>query len=475
MFDIFDNSQIQRNPLLALEFIKIVPAFELAKHILQTPNEDRFDRIINNEIIKKGIINSDRDDLKLVLATYGTVLELWDSKDFYKLYEKGIGFKAALFGNSNIDWYHLNETDNIEILHKSILADIEDEANKNLLIVIASNPRMNRQILAHAILGKNGFESLPITTRILIALRSIKVEPIESDYWPGKDSPDTHEIRFSDVNEAFLRMVKDAKNGLSEDEFSKYIGALIWDLPYADLDIHSDHWLSEDEIATLEEKYSSLEFIVRYYKIKKTALLAVFNFFADWYEATNGYPETTKQINMAGFPILAITSLLRNYWVKDYLVELVNLLLASPSLILRAAGYAVIFNNISPESESESENAAQFFNLYPDNSLEKWIGITSTPGFWLSDRYSSNGNVIEPHMRSSGYREKIIKAKDDMYKYLFLHTFTENLKKHKSLPKFDFLESKIKEQELTITPFAIDETKISSNKSEKSFLKKLFN
>jgi hypothetical protein len=99
MFDIFDNSQVNENPLLASEFIKIVPAFELAKHIIQTKNEDRFDRIINNKIIKNGILNSDRDDLKLVLATYGNVLELWDSKDFLKLG----GFKHEVQHGITID------------------------------------------------------------------------------------------------------------------------------------------------------------------------------------------------------------------------------------------------------------------------------------------------------------------------------------------------------------------------------------
>ncbi len=473
MFNIFDNSHINKNPLLASEFVKIVPAFELVKHIIQTKNEDRSEKIINNEIIKNGILNSDRDDLKLVLATYGKVLEFWDSKDFLKLYDKGTAFKAALFSNSNIDWYRLSDFDKVEILHKSILADFEDETNKNLIFAIASNPRMDRKVIANALLGTDGFEELPITTRILIAAKSIKVEPIEADYWPGKDSPDTHEIYFSNVNEAFLRMVKDAKSGMTEVEFNRYTNALLWELPYAQLDIKSEYWLSANEIAKLEEKFSSFEFIEKYYKIRRVALLSAFQFFEDWYDVTEGYPETTNQINRAVFPILAITSLLRNYWLKDDVHEIVNYLLSSPSLIIRAAGYATIFNNISVESESDK--VSEFFNLYPGNSLEKWIGITSTPGFWLCDGYGSNAKVISTHMKSSGYHEKIIKAKDDMYQYLFLHSFSENLEKHNSLPKFDLLESKIKTQELVATPFTIDESKINLNKPEKSFLKKLFN
>jgi hypothetical protein len=389
------------------------------------------------------------------------------------LYEKGTAFKAALFSNSNIDWYKLNDHDKSEFLQKTILADIDDGTNTSLIYAIANNPRMDRKVLASALLGKDGFESLPITTRIVIASKAIKVEPIEADYWPGKDSPDTHEIYFTHVNEAFLRMIKDAKSGLSEVEFSQYVDNLYWYLPFVELDITSEHWLSEAEIAALEEKFSTLEFIVRHWKIKQIALLSVFDFFADWYEATDGYPETTKKISRAGFPILAITSLLRNYWVKDDLNEIVNYLISSPSLIIRAAGYATIFDNISVESEADE--VAQFFSLYPENSLEKWIGIANTPGFWLCNGYGSNERIIAPQIKLSGYREEINKAKDNIYKYLFLDRFAENLEKHNSMRKFDLLGSKIKAQEVASTPFTIDETKINSVKPEKSFLKKLFN
>ena len=473
MFNVFDYSEVHKNPLLASEFVKIVPAFELAKNALETKNNEKFDKILNNKAIKDGILNSDRDDLKLVLATYGDVLELWNSKDFLKLYEKGPGFKAALFSNSCIDWYQLNDTDKIEILHKSILADIEDDTNKNLIFTIISNPRMDRKVIANALLGKDGFEGLPITSRIIIAAKAIKVEPIEAEYWPGKDSPDTHEIYFSAVNEAFLRMVKDAKNELTEEEFGPYINHLLWELPFAELDINSEHWFSSEEIANLEEKFSSLQFIDRHYKIKRLALLKVFEFFADWYEVDEGYPETTRQISRAGVPILVITSLLRNHWLKDAVDEIVQTLLSSPALIVRAAGYASIFNNISVERESEK--VAEFFKMYPDNSLEKWIGITSTPGFWLCDGYGSNEKVIAPHMEASGYLEKINTAKNDMYKYLFLHSFAQNLDKHNSMPKLDLLGSKTKAPELVANAFTIDEAKLHTQKPEKSFFQKLFN
>ena len=246
MFNIFDNSEVHKNPLLAAEFIKIVPAFELVKHVLATTGNDRFDRILSKKAIKDGILNSDRDDLKLVLATYGDVLQLWDVKDFLKLYTKGNAYKAALFGNSKIDWYNLDEANKVEILHTTLLADFTDETNSELIRVLATNPRMDRKVVANAMLGRDGFEVIPITTRLQIGGYAISVEEIKADYWPGKDSPDTHEIYFSAVNEAYIRMLKDAKTGMEGVEFSKWLSHLLWQLPFADLDISSEHWLGPD-------------------------------------------------------------------------------------------------------------------------------------------------------------------------------------------------------------------------------------
>lgn len=472
MFNIFENSEVHKNPLLAKEFIKIVPAFELVKHVLATTGNDRFDRILSKKAIKDGILDSDRDDLKLVLATYGDVLEFWDVKDFLKLYTKGSAFKAALFGNSTIDWYRLDEAKKVEILHTTLLADFTDETNSELIRVLVTNPRMDRKVIANAMLGRDGFEVIPITTRLQIGGYAISVEEIKADYWPGKDSPDTHEIYFSAVNEAYIRMLKDAKSEMEGVEFSKWVNHLLWQLPFADLDISSEHWLNPDEITELEEKFSSLQYIEKYYKIKKIALLKVFDFFADWYQVDEGYPETTKQISRAGVAILAMTALLRNYWVRDDVNEIVEGLLASPSLIIRAAGYAAIFDNLSVESESEG--VADFFAMYPDNSLDKWIGITNTPAFWLCDGYGSNGKVIAPHMKACGYLEKINTAKNDMYKYLFLDTFSANLDKHNSMPKLDLLDSKSKVLELIKSPFTVDETMLPSSKPKKGFLQKLF-
>jgi hypothetical protein len=77
-------------------------------------------------------------------------------------------------------------------------------------------------------------------------------------------------------------------------------------------------------------------------------------------------------------------------------------------------------------------------------------------------------------MKDSGYLEKIHTARDDLYKYLFLHSFSENLEKHKSLAKVDLLDSKPEVPEVVTNTFTDDGTKIDSKKPEKSFLRKLF-
>lgn len=474
MFNIFDSSEVLKNRLLASEFIKIVPAFELAKYILENKNTDTFFDLLNIKAVKDGILDSDRDDLKLVLATYGNILELWDSKDFFKLYEKGPGFKAALFSNANTDWYQLSDGDKVEILHKTLLADFDDETNKDLIFAIVNNPRTDRQVIANAMLGIDGFEELPITTRLIIAAKAIKVKEIEAENWAGKDSPDSHEIYFSNVNEAFLPMIRNAKNEMEESKFNSYVTHLFWELPFAHLDIKSEHWLTEDELSSLKIEYTNHRtYTENYYKIKKIALAKVFDFFADWYQEDEGYPQTTGQISRVGLPILAITSMLRNYWLRDDAQEILSKLISSPSLILSAAGYATIFDNISVESESEK--VSEFFNLYPEDSLAKWIGITSTPGFWLMDGYGSNSKIVAPRMNASGYFEKIQSAKNDTYKYLFLSFFSENLEKHNSMPKLDLKHHKTRAKGMESTAFTVDESKLPSNKPEKSFLQKLMN
>jgi DNA recombination protein RmuC len=43
----------------------------------------------------------------------------------------------------------------------------------------------------------------------------------------------------------------DPTGELTEEEFGPYINHLLWELPFAELDINSEHWFSSEEIANL--------------------------------------------------------------------------------------------------------------------------------------------------------------------------------------------------------------------------------
>jgi hypothetical protein len=481
MFDIFNFKDAQENPLLAAEFIKIVPAYELTKHLLKAYSEESDDGptklLVDIEAIRDGILASGRDDLQLVLATYGEVIELWETKALEQLAAKGPAFKAALFNNSRIDWYSLslrNDEGN-NILRNTLLADIEDPTNKSLLYAMVRNPRMDRSVIADAMRGLKGFEELPMETRLLIGAEAIGVKEIPAEFYAGKDTPDSHEIYFTRVNDAFISMIRDAKEALDEKKFNSYLtGLLLWKLPKAKLDVRADDWLTAEEIQTIEEKASGSEkFMDGYNRKQRAALYKVFEYFGSWYDRDDGYPQTTTLISKASVAIMSMASLMRSHSVSHDIETIVEEMLASPHLLVRAAGYATIFNNITVESNSPLVKS--FFSSYPENSLEKWMGITNTTAFWLCDGYSSLWNTIREEMSGSGYDVKIESARDDMYQYLFCSgSYAERLDQHNKTTRPSLFKPKSMASRVIHTAFSVDESKIKAAQEPKGLLGKLF-
>lgn len=479
MFDIFDLKDARENPLLAVEFIKIVPAYELVKHLLNSATAETDDGLhpllIDLEHIRDAIMACDRDDLKLILATYGKVTALWDTKVFEQLFNRGTAFQAALFSNSRTDWYNFNDETEKQFLHPVLLADITEETNRGLLDVMVRNPRMNRRVIADAMRGSNGFEKLSLETRLLIGSQAIGVKEIPAIFYSGKDSPDLHEIYFTRVNDAFVAMVKVAKEGLDEKKFSTFLtNHLLWKLPTAELGVQEDDWLTPEEIEILEEKKSSSEdFMERYHRKQHAALKKVLEYFGNWYDRDDGYPQTTALISKAGVAIMSMSSLLRSHTFSDSVETIVQEMLESPHVIVRAAGYATIFSNITVESESP--HVKSFFSNYPENSLEKWMGITNTTAFWLCDGFSSLWNTIREEMSGSGYAVKIESARDDMYQYLFYAgSFTDRLAAHNKTTRPSLFKPKSMTNRLLSTTFSVDESKIKSAQEPKGLLGKLF-
>lgn len=483
MFNILNVKDVRENPVLAAEFIKIVPAYELARHLLEAFSSDPEHRIkellVDINVIRDGILASDRDDLKLVLATYGKVVEFWEPSALHQLAAKGPAFKAALLSNTRIDWYGLNcgvgnERAN-DILYDTLLADIGDPTNKSLFYAMVCNPRIDRRVIADAMRGVNRFEGLAMETRMLIGSGAIAVKEIPADFWHGKDSPDPHEIYFTQVNASFLPMLRAAKATLDEKKFGSYLTHILWKLPNAELEVRAEDWLTAEEIRSVEEKASvSSDFMDRYNHKRRAALYKVFDYFADWYDRDYGYPQTSGKISTAGVAISAMTSLMRSYAVGPGDVEsIVKDMLESPHLIIRAAGYAIIFNNITVQSESTQVKS--FFASYPENSLEKWMGITNTKAFWLCVGDEVLGGTIREEMAGSGYDVKIWTAHEDTYQFLFgSESYSEEIATHNKTTRPDLFKSKNVINRVVHKAFSIDQDKIKSAEKPKGLLRKLF-
>jgi hypothetical protein len=270
-------------------------------------------------------------------------------------------------------------------------------------------------------------------------------------------------------------MIRDAKEGLDEKKFSAYLtNLLLWKLPAAELGIRATDWLTAEEIESLEEKeFDSEKFWDAHQRKQLAALKKVFEYLGNWYDRADGYPQTTVLIAKAGVAIMSMSSLLRGHTFSDSVETIVEEMLASPHLLVRAAGYATIFNNITVESNSPGVKS--FFASYPENSLEKWMGITNTQAFWLCDGFDSLWNTIKEEMAGSGYNVKIESAHDDMYQHLFYTgSYTESLKQHNETTRPRLFKPRSIASRVVHTAFSVDESKIKAVQEPKGLLGKLF-
>lgn len=208
---------------------------------------------------------------------------------------------------------------------------------------------------------------------------------------------------------------------------------------------------------------------------KLRSLYVIFDFFADWYDRDDGFPQEEKHINKVATAILSIDALLNNYWVRNDVQEVVDNLLSNSSLLLRSAGYAKIFNSI--KIDDESKGVKDFFVAYPENSLEKWIGITCTEAFWLClENYRLRDFLLE-RIEASGYSTRFETARNAMYQYIFSirSEFEVVAKKHNEKVRFVNLKPKNVVSSLLSNAFSVDENKIKQATSAgKGLLGRLF-
>jgi hypothetical protein len=413
--------------------------------------------------------------LKLVLSTYGKMhvgAFSEPSSAIVELFQLGDGYKAALLSNSRIDYYGFDKR--IDYLLKDvILCNSDSKEARSLRLVLVKNPRANRELIAKAMRGAEGFERLSWGHRLAIGAEAIAVKEIPAENWLGKDSPDTHETYFSEPHNAFLPLLKEAKQSLPEKDFQAHLSEIIWKMVDAQLDVKAKDWVPAEEI----KRFNHDTYMEDIREANLKALEEVFSFFSDWYDRDDGLPQEYKHICRVGTAILSIDALLNNYWIRESVQDVVDKLLAHPSTILKAAGYAKIFNSI--ELDDECKGIKDFFAAYPEDTLEKWMGISCTEAFWLCRGNYKISDFISWKMDASGYQVRIENAEKEVYQYLFGTDIeferSARVKAHNDKIKFIKLKPKNVVTSTIKKAFSVDDGKLKQAvQDSKGLLGKLF-
>ena len=489
MFNILDVSSIRDNPILAKSYIRMVPAYELTKIIIE---DNKKAEILDQLSIIKGILDSSSDDLKLVLATYSTLGGWIDSvHHILELYEKGEAYRAALFGNSRIDWYYgnaiLENTDN-SIIGREICED------GNHLAIICRNPRMDRRVLATAIRGLEQFSKLSVEKRAEIAYLTMDVKEIESEQYLGKDRADKNELYFDDPIKALLPFLKDIFLQSGRDEFEKIFANWLWKIANIQIEIDVQDWIVvETSVDAKDQKYTTSDDYLDAYRAKwHAAFSGVVNFLNDATKSlVDEFPKKQEDYKLAVFPSVVLIGLLKSYLAKTNIQEYLKHLLTHPNWSIRAAYYASVFS-VTPISES-GEMMANFFQTYHLDKAEKWVGVTSTKLFQLAKRRLECELAINHAVIHSQYQVEIERIDSKVLDYLyFINTnngdydkqFADHNQSLKSNPlsrqvidefERDNISKVIDHQKgIDATLVALDEYERNKN-GDKNVLQRLFN
>ncbi len=416
MFNIFDVQSIKSNPILANSYILLVPAFELTKLII---DDSKNAEILDQLSIIKGILDSNNDDLKLVLATYSTLGGWIDSvRHILELYEKGEAYRAALFGNSRIDWYYgnaiLEDTDN-SIIGREICED------GNHLATICRNPRMDRRVIATAIRGLEQFSKLSVEKRAEIAYLTMDVKEIESEQYVGKDRADKNELYFHDPIKALLPFLKDIFLQSGRDEFEKIVANWLWKIVNIQIEIDVQDWIVvEASVDPQDQKYTASDNYLDTHRVKwHASFSSVVNFLDDTTKAlVDEFPKKQEDYALAVFPSVVLSHLLKSYWAKPKIEEYLKQLLTHPNWSIRAAYYASVFG-VTHITES-GEMMANFFQTYELDKAEKWVGVTSTKLFQLAKRSLECELAINHAVIHSQYQVDIERIDSKVLDYLYI-------------------------------------------------------
>lgn len=393
MFDITFNESIDRNPILAKEFVQKINAYDLLKAVKEGLSHGN--NILNNQHIIDGILSSN-DDVKIMLLASGSSLR--GSVDiFLKIYHMGKDtqvFKNALFSNNAFNWYSLF-TFRLPIISVEILNDLFAEKNIDLKKAFFSNPRMDRRVIADIIRAKNRFKSekyylmdykefdyekITFDDRYFAISKSFSAKEIQMEDWIDNisilDRYDDNDQYFKEPFKAVLVFVRDIFN--QESPFVVYGGNLLNIIDRNEIDIDYHDWLDDNDLLNKQlssdwEKLLTMSFesLIDFFDKKTQVIYKEQKYEVFKFNEISIFG--TKFYTKAHLAICCIYRVLSQYGFKNKIDYFLSKLLSSDNWVLRASGYAFIFTNM--ELKENSENFDKFTQKFSHDKIPFLFGI----------------------------------------------------------------------------------------------------
>lgn len=368
-FNISNPSSINKNPTLARAFIKLVPPFELVKIVLNGSLENS---VIDQAPIVLGILEAGQPDLTLVLVTYGNLMCV-EMNNIVSLIQSSPAHKAAIYANQRIKWYWHTELKEIAV--GEILRE-ENKPNRasELVRLLLSNPRFDREWLGQVIRGKEDFMSLPLSKRTLVAFHCLGVEEVKSPDWNGKDGPDCNELYFRKPCDAFPTLVRDVFTDAGEIEFKKFANEFAWVIWEQPLGIESQDWMGASEAT------GAFDELVKFVELAYVQSESIP--FIDFRK---------RKITPAGMSAIFAIHLLKGVFNSEFPSwgnnggSVIVAMFGSASRVVRAAAFAIVFSRI-PVGDDAIMNS-HMFDDGGNDSFEKWFGIIATKAFYIHWRW----------------------------------------------------------------------------------------
>lgn len=444
MIDFTSYDSVRNNELVSKEFFKTISSYDLFQIMKEDSKNE--DQVVDLQCVIDGILESN-DTTKLIqLCSQSKLKDSWfDSEIFRTLYGKSDVVNEALFSNSRFDWYGVFIWNKDEMGNK-ILNDLltSPESTKKAFY---KNPRMDRSIIKSIIAGiseKDDFEAeikkFSLQDRFTAIQFSLNIEEIPSKFYPGKDSPDSNELRFKDPYEGTLVFVRDLHKETTDVDFRRSLHHANYNLAESKFGIDTTYWIPEDESKLLDEKYP--DYRIRYDEKYKLSFQKITEFL-DQISSTTDYKKPGNYTSDDGeereqshsiyyspatLTIMALSSLMNEYSLKNYRDELLTNLLQSKNWVIRAAGYSYLLNSVFTDSNADTLNRfTEFWDRFKNDKIALLHGIYNSTNIYLlfrtnlylRDRLSNL--TIDEHLTSE-YRDYLIS--DLTYTFDVYHQMT---------------------------------------------------